>query len=266
MSDQYVIPSLKRAVQVLEVLARDGGRVSLADLSRSTDIPKSTLFRILATLQKEQCVVSDEASKTYRLGPKLWELGNAYVSQLDFYGAAIPAMRDLADACGESVFLGILTEGEVVYVRQMVSPDAVTVVNKLGQRAPVYCTATGEAILAFLPEQEAISILEKQEILAYNPKTNTDLSDLEARLDQIRQNGVAVVDGEYNAELLCISSPILDKTQTACAAITVAMLSATARIKRVQEVSALVRETAARISRQLGYLGNGVAGFTNLTF
>lgn len=258
-----MVPSLKRAFRVLEELAKNGGGESLTDLSRKTDVPKSSLFRILTTLQKDHCVVLDDASKTYGLGPKLWELGNAYLDHLDFYASAIPAMRELAEACNESVFLGILSDGEVVYVRQMVSPDAVTVVNKLGQRAPAYCTATGEAILAFLPEAQLHSILEELELRAYNAKTTTDLADLEERLKYIRQNGVAVVDGEYNADLLCISSPLLDQTQVPCAAVTVAMLSSTVRVRRVQEVSALVRQTAERLSRQLGFLGRGINGFSN---
>ncbi len=253
-SARYSIPSLSRAIEVLELLARHKGGLSLAEITRKTDIPKSTLFRILATLQHQRCVAAHESNGKYRLGLKLWELGNAYLGQSDLDSAAVPYMKELAGACAESVFLGVLDEREVIYVRRIESPKSVMVVRKLGQRAPAYCTATGEAMLAFMPHDEVERIFDEHELRVYNPKTNTNRGELWRRLKQIRMQGVAVVDGEYNAKLLCVSAPILDESARPRASITVAMLSEKSNIERVQEVQGLVRQAAQGISSELGYL------------
>ena len=252
--ERYIVPSLDRAVDVLEWLAREPDGLSLGALTQKTGIPKSTLFRILVTLQRRQCVVYDDDRSRYSLGLKLWELGSAFINQSDLYRTADAYMKQLAEACGESVFLGVLDEAEVIYVRRMESPRSVAVVRKLGQRVPAYCTATGEAMLAFLAPEQVDRLLAREPLQTFNAKTVTDYDALQERLARIRQERVAVVDGEYNAELLCIASPVLDDRNRPCAALTVAMLSSQANEARIEETCVRVRQAAHRLSRDLGYV------------
>lgn len=259
MPDRYVIPSLNRAVGVLEQLAEQPEGLSLAQLTRETGIPKSTLYRILTTLQERECVVFDKERNRYRLGLKLWELGSAFLNQSDLYSAAVGTMKELAETCGESIFLGVLDDGEVVYVRRRESPKSVMAVRKLGQRVPVHCTATGTAMMAFLPSEDVKQILDGHAQERFNPKTVTDPSKLKRRLEHVRETRVAVVDGEYNEELLCVASPVLDETHEPRAALTVAMLSTQASEERVQEIVPLVRRSAQRLSRELGYVPKAAA-------
>jgi len=254
--NRYTVTSLDRAFDVLEVLAeRDDGQ-TLADLSRITDIPKSTLFRILSTLHDRNCVSLDVDTKKYSLGLKLRELGSAFIEKTTLDSAAAPFMRDLADSCKESVFLALIDEAEVVYVRRMASPNSVMMVRKLGHRAPVHSTATGEAMLAFLSEEQREEIIGKMDFAKHNPRTNTDPNELRKRLVEIRKEGVAVVDGEYNPELLCVSAPILGTGGTVEAAVTVAMPSSEASAERVEAIKKEVKERSLGISRQMGYVGN----------
>ena len=255
MSDKYTVTSLVRAVDVLDSLASlENDGATLAELVRETDIPKSTLYRILSTLKDQQCVSYDETTKQYRLGMRLWELGNAYLNQSDFYRLAVPYMSELAETCRGSVFLGILTEGDVTYVRRMESPRSVMAVRKLGQRAPAYCTATGRAMLAFLPNRELNRLLASYELTAHTSKTNTDADSLQEILTVIRRERVAVVDGEYNRELLCVASPLLDERHRPVAAITVALLSVQTNGQHIEEVATHVREAARELSGEIGYL------------
>ena len=258
MSDSYLIPSLVRSVKVLELLAQRKAALNLTEIADQTGFPKSTLYRILTTLQQQQCVVFNERDKTYRLGVKLWELGNAFLDQTDLYSAAVPHMKELANTCEESVFLGVLNEAHVIYVRRIESPKSVMAVRKLGQRAPAYCTATGRAMLALLPTEKRDRLLESQELKAYSANTVTGQRELRQRLDQVRMERVAVVDGEYNPELLCIASPVLNETGHPVASITVAMLSTQSHKERIQTVSKQVHQTAESLSRELGFLGDGV--------
>lgn len=256
MNDRYVIPSLERAIHVLGLLAADGRGMTLAELARTTEIPKSTLFRILVTLQKHHCVALDGDGRSYRLGSYLWELGNQFADQTDLFRNSSTYMEDLAHASGETVFLSKLEDGEVVYLRRMESPNSVTVVKKLEARVPAHCTATGVAMMAWMKSSEVDAIIERHGMEAFNDATITDRATLMQRLAEVRRKEYAVVDGEYNRELLCVAAPVLDHNQRPCAALTVALLSSQVqdahRAERIEEVAGLVREAAQGLSRELG--------------
>ena len=255
MDERYVIPSLDRAFSVLEMLGHASRGLSLAELVRQSNIPKSTLFRILVTLQKRHCVVWDEENRSYRLGSMLWSLGSSFLDQSDIYRMAAVHMKDLAEKTRETIFLGEMEDDEVVYLRRMESPRSVTVVKKLGQRVPMHCTATGMAMLAFMPREQIDAFLERTTLAAFNEATITDRQALLERLSQIKRDGYAVVDGEFNEELLCISAPVFDHTRQPRASLTVAMLSNQAPNRQKKTTTANFVMAASRdFSRELGYM------------
>ena len=254
MSERYVIPSLDRAIQVLALLADRHQGLSLADLGRTSGIPKSTLFRILVTMQRHRFVLWNDDLRAYQLGSRLSELGTSFLEQNDVYHAAARYMKGLADASGETVFLGKLEEGKVLYLRRMESPRSVTVVKKLGQRVPAHCTATGVAMLAFLTEKEVLSILDAHGMSSFNETTITDRTSFLKRLADVRRRGYAIVDGEYNKELLCVSAPVFDFTRRPVASLTVAMLAGRGiSDKRLDSVAEMVCDSALGFSHDLGH-------------
>lgn len=259
MTDRYLIPSLVRAFDVLDLLSRAPRGLTQAELSRQTEIPKSTLFRILVSLQKLRCVVESTDGKRYLLGSHLWELGSRYVDRFDVHAASAWHMESLAQESGETVFLGMMEEGRVVYMRRMESPKSVTIVKTLGQRVPAHCTATGVAMLAYLPETEIDAIIEKHGLEAYNASTITTPAQLHRRLDEVRTQGVAVVNGEYNADLLCISAPVFNHAGRPVVSLTVAMLSSQANPEHSRLIAGMVHRAAQNFSLELGYLEKKVA-------
>ena len=252
MNERYVIPSLDRALQVLDLLATQEGGSTLAELARTTGIPKSTLFRILVTLQKHHCVIADAAGQ-FRLGSHLWELGNSFADQTDLFRASAAQMEVLARECGETVFLSKLEDGEVVYLRRMESPKSVTVVKKLQTRVPAHCTATGIALMAWLPPAEVDAIIDAHGMESFNDATVTDRDVLAERLAEARRREYAVVDGEYNRDLLCVAAPVLDHHQRPCAALTVALVSSQVKgAEQVERVGAAVRAAVRSVSQEMG--------------
>lgn len=253
MSNDYTVTAVDRAFDVLECLARSDDQMSLVDLAQETGIPKSTLFRIMSTLQDRKCVTRDEERKTYRLGLRLMELGHAFREKSNLLDAAESHMETLAEACEESVFLGMLDENEIIYVRRKESPKSAVFVRKLGKRAPAYCTATGLAMLAFRPQEEVERILEASALQAHSANTTTRPDALRQKLEEIRQSHVAVVDGEYNSALLCVSAPVFDEEGTSVASLTVALLSAQVTDERIETMKEQVRVTAQNLSKERGY-------------
>ena len=255
MAERYIIPSVDRAVQVLTLLAEEDRGMRLADLGRRSGIPKSTLFRILTTLQRRNCVRWSEEERCYSLGHHLWVLGRGFVDQSRPLRVSERHMSRLSESTGETIFLATLESNIMVYVRRVDGTKAVAMMRNLGKTTPIYCTASGRAILAFLPEDEAEAVLAGQELVAHTDKTITDRSALSACLAEIRQQGYALVDAEYNKDLLCISAPVFDHENRPCAALTLAMLSSQrTQTDLVQRYAALVRENALAFSRDLGWL------------
>lgn len=255
MTQRYVIPSLDRAVQVLALLAEDDKGLTLADLERLSAIPKSTLFRILTTLQHRNCVQWNEGERCYRLGYYLWVLGRSFVDHLQPYRVAERHMDNLRDATGETVFMACLETNVMVYLRRVDGTKAVAMMRNLGQTTPIYCTASGQAIVAFLPKQEADSALDSQDYIAHTDRTITDRAALEKRLAQVRRQGYAVVDAEYNNDLLCISAPVFNHENRPCAALTLAALSSERKqTELIRQYASLVQENALAFSRDLGFM------------
>ena len=254
MDDRYRVKAIDRALNVLECLAANGQGLTLVELARKTDIPKSTLYRIMSTLEARQCVTQDEERNTYQLGLHLMELGHAFLDQSSLFDAAEKHLERLAERLGESVYLGLLDEEEVLFVRKKESPKSAVLVRKIGQRAPVYCTATGLAIMAFRPDAETERILDKAHLKAHSPKTTTDRAVLAQKLRKVRNTGVAVVDGEYNPALLCVSSPVFDKEGTAVASLTAAILSSHAQEAQIEDMKTQIREAARDLSEERGHV------------
>ncbi|NND70265.1 MAG: helix-turn-helix domain-containing protein [Rhodothermales bacterium] len=262
MPDRYIVPSIDRAFHVLNLLAQHGS-LGLSDLVKLSSIPKTSLYRILSTLEQRRAVISNGQGE-FRLGSKMLELSSHYLDGFEFHREAYEPMRELATSCGETVFLAHLEEGEVIYTRRVESPQSVTAVRKLGNRAPAHCTATGVAMLAFLPHPEVNKLLDAHGLEAFNESTVTDRVSFYERLEQVRNTGIAVVDGEYEQELLCISAPVLDHLKHPRAAITVALLShSNPSSEKITETAKLVKEAGAKLSRLSGYSSIASQGGSN---
>jgi DNA-binding IclR family transcriptional regulator len=135
----------------------------------------------------------------------------------------------------------------------MESPKSVTVVKKLESRVPAHCTATGLALLAWLPADEADTILDSHDLETFNEATVTDRGVLRERLAETRRREYAVIDGEYNQDVLCVAAPVLDHNQRPCAALTVAMLSSQVQgYEQIERVGAAVRRASRALTQAMG--------------
>ena len=148
MTKDYTVPAIHRAIRVLEILAASHTGFSLAELARQTNIPKSSLFRILLTLEQSSVVLQDHARNVYTLGMKLIDWGNTALDKIDLKTVAHPHLMRLAHETRESFYLAILDDYEVIIIDRADTPEIWRMVTRLGQRSPVHVTATGQVILA----------------------------------------------------------------------------------------------------------------------
>lgn len=142
--------SLTRGLRVLGFIAAADKPMRFTDLLLAADLPKGTLHRVLQTLVEERFVTIDGRDQSYRLGLRTFELAHRVWDQFDLRGAAEPELVRLRDATKETVRLGILDAGSILYIDQRENPQAIRIANGVGQRGAVHASALGKAIAAHL--------------------------------------------------------------------------------------------------------------------
>jgi len=251
----YSVPAIHRAVQVIEILAASHTGFSLADISRQTGIPKSSLFRILAALEQHVIVVQDRERKIFHLGMKLLDWGNAALEKIDVKTIVRPHLTRMAHETRESYYLTVLDGHEVIIIDRADTPEMWSVVARLGARSPVHATASGQVLIADLPEETLDRIIERSGLKRFTPRTITSIAKLKRRLKQIKHDGYAVADAEYKTDLCAIAVPIHDHRGGVVAALMTGIQSE--RKKKsdaIERIVATLTKEAAMISRAIGYV------------
>lgn len=222
---QSAIPGtalIGKAFRLIDLIAAAPGSVTAAELAAATRWPKATLYRILASVTAHGYVRLDPQSDGYTLGYRLLELAqNVWVTP-DLAAVASVELQRLRDVTGETAYLAVLDSDMVLALGKFESPHDVRSAARLGVRKPLHCTSQGKAILAFLPEREAETILGHGPLERFTPQTITDRDALIAQLRIIKARGYAIEDQEILPGNRCVGAPVLDSAGQPVAAISVA--------------------------------------------
>lgn len=244
---------MDRALALLRYLAVHPGAHGVRALGGALDLSPSTVFRLLESLARTGFVRRDAASGKYAIGVGAVHLGLAALSALDLTAVAPPTLETLAAETGESVFLAVLDEGEIVYLMKEEGRRSIRTTAELGSRRPAHCTALGKAILATLPPEEARSLLEARGMPRFTPKTITSLPEFWQELARVRLVGYAVDREEIEEGLVCLAAAIRDHTGQTVAAISVAGPSGRV-LPHEERYGERVAAAALEISQGLGFL------------
>jgi DNA-binding IclR family transcriptional regulator len=257
--ERYSINSIIRASNILKCLSGGKTHFKISELARHLGLDRSTTYRILLSLESTGFVEKNEKAGTYSLGLAAFEIGNAYLRQTDLIRVSKPIMADLAQKVQETVHLAVLSDTEIVYVDKVDSPRSLGVMSKIGQRAPVYCTALGKTLLAFQPEDEQSRILHKIRLTPLTPRTITSKQKLREELGGIRRQGYALDRREIEEDVECIGAPIRNHIGDVIAAISISGPRRKIRAPDEKQFVSLVTETAALISSKMGYRGQSTS-------
>lgn len=248
------IRSLEKGLELLILLSRHDGEMSLEALSREAGFSKPTCFRLLQTMRRLNFVTQSTETKGYQLGPRNIAIGTAALDRQSVRSIAVPYMRRIRKQTGETVNLTILDGTEVVFVERI---EASFIINSnlyVGSRLPVQCSSMGKAILAHLPEHKLDPILES---IAFRTRTaNTIVSrpQLVAELAAIRSAGTAVNNEELEKGLYAIAAPIRDHSGEAIAAMNISFPLVRHRIEdALADFSPIIRSACLEISGLLGF-------------
>ena len=253
MTSPTAIRSVDRAVDVLELLAREGTS-SVTDVATAVGVHKSTASRLLSALEARGLVEQVAERGKYRLGFGIVRLAGAAAVRLDLVEQSRPVTRHLAAAVGETVNVARLEADAAVNLDQVRGPSAVTTHNWVGQRTPLHATSSGKILLAHLDADERERILA-QPLERFTPATITDPDVLRRQLADARAAGWASTAEELETGLNAVAAPVRGRDGTVVAAVSVSGPSYRLTPDRIPGVAAAVVAAAAEIGERLGWFG-----------
>jgi DNA-binding IclR family transcriptional regulator len=257
-SKEKRLSSVATAIQLLKAFSEEQVDIGISELSRRLGVAKSTVHRLAATLAAEGLLEQDRESEKYRLGIALFRLGALVRRRMDISSQGRPYLYELREKTNETVHLAILDGTEIMYVYNLESTQAIRMRSDLGVRKPAYCTAEGQAILAFQP-QAVIDAVIAQGLSPRTPQTITDPAELTKALAVVRQRGCAIEDEESEIGMRGISAPIRNDAGEVVAAVGLAGPVTRLSKKAIAAFIPHVIETADRVSSRLGYRSPGKA-------
>lgn len=212
------IQSVERAIWILKCFETHS-ELGLSDISRMLSLHKSTTFGLVSSLEAYHLLERDSSSSKYRLGIELFRLGNKV--NIDLRSIVAPYLDKLVSFCGETVNFVIPDGDSVIYLEKKESPHSMRIATVLGQREPLYRTATGKAILSCLPPDTVQNILERTKFERMTSNTLLSVKEVQQQLTEIRQRGYAVDQEELEYGLVCLGVALVDSTGKPVGAISV---------------------------------------------
>jgi DNA-binding IclR family transcriptional regulator len=258
MRNNTYVQSLDRGLTILDVLSDGSPELGVTELALRLGVHKSTVFRLLSTLQGHDLVEQNSETEKYRLGYGLVRLSGAVVAEMDLVRAARPLLRELAQLASETVNLAIRQGDEIVQIEQVTPPQQLVSVNWVGKQVPLHCTSNGKVVLAFMAPAERERILGRP-LQRFTPRTIVDARLLERQLGRVREDGYAFTLEELEIGLNAVAAPVRGAGGDVLAVVSLSGPSYRVTSQRLPELGEMTRETADAVSRRVGYRPGGGA-------
>lgn len=210
--------TLVKALDVLETVA--GGRsMTVAEIAAKVGLNRTTTHRLVQTLVQQHYLQPSENGHGVEIGLMLLPLAARHLDTNRVRLAALPHLSTLAQQAGERVNLGVLFEGELLYLAGVEKPSLPNMYSRFGKLAPIYCSSLGKAILSTLPEAEVRALLTRTPLIRQTENTLTDVDEILADLAETRRRGYAIDNQEHLVNVWCIAAPVYDGAASAIAAV-----------------------------------------------
>lgn len=250
--EKNTAPAVTRAARVLDTLAGSPNPLSLAELARMVDLPKSSLHGLCATLVQLRLVTRLENGQM-SLGPHVMTWANAFLARSDITQEFYAAWEELNELPKETITLSVMDGPSVVYVACRNGSRPLGVTFRIGMRLPLAFTATGKAMASTFPVEEVRARLKGSWPQTLTPAGTPDLAAFLGQLEEVRRRGYSVDAGEVREGMHCFGAPVFDSSGNhAVAGVAVSMLSIDATEAMQEKVGAAIRRFADHLSERLG--------------
>jgi DNA-binding IclR family transcriptional regulator len=242
--------SLKKGLDILGCFGFDDESLSVQQIASKLDIPLSTTYRYIETLEERGFLVKNSNGKNFKLGYMLFQIGNIVFLQMKLIDLALPHMKSLASLSGETVLLMMVSGAKALCIESIESDRLIRLSLKRGASLPLHAGAPSKLLLAYQKEPFIQSFLRNNALTKYTGNTTTEPETLKGELKMIREQGFAFSNQEVDMGDCAIAAPIPDENGNLIAGLAVA--GPVERIERNKERTILwVKETALKIANDL---------------
>jgi len=248
----YNISALQRGLQLLHLFTRAEQGLTATQVGKMCNLPASTIHRFLMNLESAEFLNSD-GDGVYHLGMSCFSIGQAALAQLDIRRLSSPYLRELNQQTRETIHLTVRHGLTAVYVEKLDSTEPVRIHSRIGAAVPLYCTAVGKVLLAYLAPAEQAGVLSQLNLKRLTRNTVGNLQELQTQLRKVRKNGYACDLEENEVHIRCIAAPIWDHNGAVNASLSLTAPVLRMSITRMRQVAPLIQEAGLRISQELGY-------------
>jgi len=244
------IRAVDRALDVLLCFTRQVPELYMTQIAEQIGVHKSTVHRLLGTLEKKRFVERDPVTGAYRLGVRLLQMAYLTLEQNDLRRTAAPFLRRLWEQHKETIHLAVLDDVDVVFLDVIESQQRVKLAAAIGQRLPAFATASGKAILARMPDESVRHIL-KRGMPRYTQRTPDSPKAFFEDLGRVREWGFALDEQELEEGISAVAAPILDPTGQPIAAVAIAGPAYRLARERLLEIGPSILTTVRDIAQEI---------------
>ncbi|MCC5964399.1 MAG: IclR family transcriptional regulator [Rhodobacteraceae bacterium] len=249
-SAQNTVQSLDRALTILQVLAQGDGR-TLTELAQAAGQAAPTVYRVLSTYQAHGFVELDPASQRWHIGAGAFRTGSAFLRRTTLVDRARGPMQWLMRESGETANLGVATKGEVLFLTQIETHEAIRAFFPPGTRSPLHVSGIGKALMAYTPIEQLLD-LSTPDLPGFTPASLTDMAALERDLHQTRARGYAIDNEERTEGMRCIAAPVFNTHAEAIAGLSISGPVFRLTLERAEEMGTLVARAALSVTEAIG--------------
>jgi DNA-binding IclR family transcriptional regulator len=252
MPQSYLVPAVKRAFEIIELLAKSDGGLTISDIHRALKLPLSSAATILYTLEALGYLEREDVNNRYTLGVRMLSFTRKIADEVNIAGRCQTLLEELVHESALTGHLAVRHNGDSMYVARVAAPGLLQVSSYVGMRWPVHASAAGKALLAFLPSEERANVLAEVDLSAVTPLTITSVDALEAQFRKFRKVGYCWEIGEGEIGVACVAAPVFGPRQEVIAAIS--LVGSTQQITKANlgKLGLLVRRYGELMSAKLG--------------
>jgi DNA-binding IclR family transcriptional regulator len=247
------IQSVQRATDIISLFCRAPGRLGITEIASALNLNKGTVWGLVTTLERQQFLQQDAATRKYGVGPKLFELGMVYVGGLEINARGARHAQGLADRTKLDARIGVWDDGTVLITYLAVPRSEDHISHQIGPRVPAYCSAIGKALLANLEPARLKEYLRSVELQRHTRSTLTSREQLRADLEQARERGYSISREEMIPGLAALGAPVFGRNRELVGAISISNSPRVVLGKRLERFGYELTCAAADISREMGF-------------
>jgi IclR family acetate operon transcriptional repressor len=245
--------AILRAMRILEAIAGSDAPLQLAEICREVELPKPTVYRILATLEHAGLVGREPGSKRYACAERLNALAGQTLLRSPNRAARRAVLEELVEQVGETCNLTIPNNNAVLYLDRVETSWPLRISLGAGSRVPLYASASGKLFLSAMPKRSRDRFLRVTPLIPHTPNTLIEPAALARELDAIRSDGYSTDNEEYLAGICCLAVPVRDTDGRLVAALAVHAPTSRMRVDQAREFLPLMRQAADAVAQTVDW-------------